>query len=61
MGIDPSKNISKIAKQKNINTYVDYFNHLNSKKIKKKELFFKEICKFFIDQIQGHFFAKSKN
>ena len=36
LGIDPSKNISKIAKKKNINTYVDYFNNHNSKKIKKK-------------------------
>jgi len=36
LGVDPSKNISKIAKSKKINTYVDYFNYSNSKKIKKK-------------------------
>ncbi len=36
LGVDPSKNISKIANKKKINTYVGYFNFKNSKKIKQK-------------------------
>lgn len=36
LGVDPSKNISKIAKNKNIATYVDYFSFKSSKIIKKK-------------------------
>lgn len=36
LGVDPSKNISKLAKNKNIPTFVDYFNFDNSNKIKLK-------------------------
>lgn len=35
LGIDPSKNISLIAKKKGINIFVDYFNKKTSLKIKK--------------------------
>ena len=36
LGVDPSKNISNLAKKKNLNTFVGYFNLQNSKKIFKK-------------------------
>ena len=36
LGIDPSKNISRIARKKKINVITDYFNNKTSKKIKKK-------------------------
>lgn len=36
LGIDPSKNISLLAKKKNIETFVDYFSKKSSKKILKK-------------------------
>ena len=35
LGVDPSKNISLLAKKKNINILIDYFNEKSSKKIKK--------------------------
>ncbi len=35
LGVDPSINISKLAKKKNIDVMVDYFNTFSSKKIKK--------------------------
>ena len=34
LGVDPSKNISRLAKRKNIEVMVDYFNYSTSKKIK---------------------------
>lgn len=36
LGVDPSKNITKISKKKNILTLTDYFNRKTSKKILKK-------------------------
>ena len=36
LGIDPSKNISRIARKKKINVITNYFNNKSSKKIKKK-------------------------
>ena len=36
LGIDPSKNISLLAKKKNIETFVDYFSKKTSKKVLKK-------------------------
>jgi SAM-dependent methyltransferase len=35
LGVDPSKNISLLAKKKNINVLIDYFNTKSVKKIKK--------------------------
>ena len=35
LGVDPSKNISLLAKKKKINTLINYFNFKSSKKIKK--------------------------
>ena len=36
LGVDPSKNISNIANQKKLNTFVGYFNSSNTKLIKNK-------------------------
>lgn len=36
LGVDPSKNISKLAKKKNIHSIIDYFNFNSSIKILKK-------------------------
>lgn len=36
LGVDPAKNIVNLAKKKNINTIMDYFNYKTSKKILKK-------------------------
>ena len=36
LGVDPSKNISRLAKKKKIQTYINYFNYKNSKYIKSK-------------------------
>ena len=36
LGVDPAKNITNLAKKKNINTITNYFNHTTSKKIFKK-------------------------
>ena len=36
LGIDPSKNISLLAKKKNIETFIDYFSKSSSKKIGKR-------------------------
>lgn len=36
LGVDPAKNITKLAKKKNLNYFVGLFNENNSKKIKKK-------------------------
>ena len=36
LGVDPAKNITNLAKKKNINTITDYFNYHTSKKILKK-------------------------
>ena len=36
LGIDPAKNISKLAKKKGIETITNYFNYNTSKKILKK-------------------------
>ena len=36
LGIDPSKNISLLAKKKNIETFIDYFSKSSSKKIVKR-------------------------
>ncbi len=36
LGVDPSKNISKLANRKKIQTYINYFNYKNSKYIKSK-------------------------
>jgi len=35
LGVDPSQNISKLAKKKNIEVMIDYFNKQSSKRIKK--------------------------
>ena len=35
LGVDPSKNISQLARKKKIEVMVDYFNYASSKKIKK--------------------------
>jgi len=36
LGVDPAKNITNLAKKKNINTITNYFNYKTSKKILKK-------------------------
>tara|TARA_B100000965_G_C19554960_1_gene741779 strand:+ start:168 stop:1358 length:1191 start_codon:yes stop_codon:yes gene_type:complete len=36
LGVDPSKNISKLAKRKKIETLINYFNYKNSKNIVRK-------------------------
>ena len=36
LGVDPAKNITNLAKKKNINTITNYFNYHTSKKILKK-------------------------
>jgi ubiquinone/menaquinone biosynthesis C-methylase UbiE len=40
LGVDPSKNMCKLAKKKGIKTYNNFFNLSNSKKIRKKYGFF---------------------
>ena len=36
LGVDPAKNITNLAKKRNINTFTNYFNYNTSKKIFKK-------------------------
>lgn len=36
LGVDPAKNITNLAKKRNINTFMNYFNYNTSKKIFKK-------------------------
>lgn len=55
IGIDPAKNIAKIAAEKGIKTHVEFFNHLTSKKIvqkykKKPDLI---ICRNVIPHIEN--------
>ena len=64
LGVDPAKNITNLAKKKNINTITSYFNYNTSKKILKKygkaDIIYGANVFNHVDDIQDFLFGAKK-